>query len=571
MLTHSLTHPPCAAHARVRRHAYTSTVADVYARAARSSGREVFFLTGTDEHGLKVEQSAAARGVAPQALADENSAAFRAVMTALNISFDHFIRTTDDAHVRQVSALVQRLCDSGDAYLGTFEGWYDAGQEEYYAEQKAKDLEYKSPINGKPLVRATEENYYFRLSAYSERLLALFEARPDFVRPPARRNEMLARLRDGLSDVPISRTNFSWGIPFLSDERHVIYVWIDALLNYATALGLGEAEGHPTREARAHFWPAQLHVMAKEIAWFHAVIWPAMLMALNLPLPATVYAHGFWIRDGMKMSKSLGNFVDLASMQRYINAYGLDSFRYYLIVDGPLGATDANFSAERLQDVYSAELVNTLGNSASRVTAMIGKYFDGVVPTELDAASGARIVTALGGGVDWPARAAAAAATAADAYESLDLATAARAGVRLVTDVDVFIQATEPFKIAKDETRMAELGAILYQCLEALRIAGVLLAPVLPVKMAELNLALCGADVAAAAAADALPTAQRVAWGGLRVGTRVEKLALFPRVESPDAAEIAAAAAAAAPVVAKKGAKLPKKDKAAVPPPAASS
>jgi methionine--tRNA ligase len=542
----------------------------VYARAARSAGRDVFFLTGTDEHGLKVEQSAASRGVSPQALADENSAAFRAVMTALNISFDHFIRTTDEAHLRQVSALVTRLRDSGAAYLGTFEGWYDAGQEEYYAEQKAKDLDYKSPINGKPLVRATEENYYFRLSAYSERLLALFEARPDFVRPAARRNEMLARLRDGLSDVPISRTNFSWGIPFPGDERHVIYVWIDALLNYATALGLGEPDAHPTREARAHFWPAQLHVMAKEIAWFHAVIWPAMLMALQLPLPATVYAHGFWIRDGMKMSKSLGNFVDLAAMQRYIDAYGLDAFRYYLVVDGPLGATDANFSAERLQDVYASELGNTLGNSASRVTAMIGKYFDGIIPSERDAASGQRIVTAAAGAgsVDWPARAAAASDAAAAAYEALDLETAARAGVRLVMDVDVFIQATEPFKIAKDASRTAELGAILYQCLEALRIAGVLLAPVMPVKMAELNLALCGADVAAAAAAEAVPTPARVAWGGLRAGTRVEKLALFPRVESPDAAAIAAAAAAAAPPAAKKGAKLPKKDKAA---PAASS
>jgi hypothetical protein len=316
-------------------------VADVFARAARAAGRDVFFLTGTDEHGLKVEQSAAARGVPPQQLADENSAAFRAVMTGLNISFDHFIRTTDAAHMRQVAALVARLQASGAVYLGTFEGWYDAGQEEYHSEMKAKDLDYKSPITGKPLVRATEENYYFRLSAYQEPLLALFEAQPDFVQPPARRNEMLGRLREGLTDVPISRTNFSWGIPMPGDERHVIYVWIDALLNYITALGLGEPAGEPVRAAREHYWPASVHVMAKEIAWFHAVIWPAMLMALQLPLPARVYAHAFWIRDGMKMSKSLGNFVDLVAMQRYTDAYGLDAFRYFLILDGPLGANGA--------------------------------------------------------------------------------------------------------------------------------------------------------------------------------------------------------------------------------------
>ena len=307
-----------------RRHAYTSTVADVYARAARATGRPTFFLTGTDEHGLKVEQSAAARGVPPQQLADENSAAFRAVMTGLNISFDDFWRTTDVAHTRQVQALVSRLQASGAVYLGEFEGWYDAGQEEYYAEMKAKELDYKSPISGKPLVRAREENYYFRLSAFQGRLEA-----------------MLGRLKEGLSDVPISRTNFRWGIPMPGDERHVIYVWIDALLNYVTALGLGEAPGEARREARQRFWPATLHVMAKEIAWFHAVIWPAMLMALELPLPRAVYAHGFWIRDGVKMSKSLGNFVDLTAIKRYTDAYGLDAFRYFLIVDGPGAANGA--------------------------------------------------------------------------------------------------------------------------------------------------------------------------------------------------------------------------------------
>ena len=522
-----------------RRHAYTSTVADVYARFSRSSGRDTFFLTGTDEHGLKVEQSAAAKGVTPQALADENSASFRAVMTELNISFDHFIRTTDADHTRQVAALVQRLRDTGAAYLGTFEGWYDAGQEEYFAENKAKELEYKSPVTGRDLVRATEENYYFRLSAFQDRLLQLYDTHPQFLQPSSRRNEMLARIREGLQDVPISRTNFSWGIPMPGDSRHVIYVWIDALFNYITALGLGDGPDSPLRARRQAYWPASVHIMAKEIAWFHAVIWPAMLMALELPLPGKVYAHSFWIRDGMKMSKSLGNFVDLATMQRYIACYGLDAFRYYLVVDGPLGATDANFSSERLHDIYTADLVNTLGNCASRVTAMIGKYYDGATPGETDPTTGQRVaVTTITGApaLDWPARAAVAADTCLSAYEALDLATAARAAVALVTEVDVYIQSTEPFKMAKDDSRRAELGAILYHSMEAVRIAGALLSPVLPTKMQELALAL-GEDTAQ-------PLGSRVTWGGLPPGRLLPKLALFPRVDSPDAAPPAASAPA---------------------------
>ena len=533
----------------VRSHAYTSTVADVYARYSRLSNRDVFFLTGTDEHGQKVEQSAAARGVSPQQLADTNSAAFREVAGWLNVSYDCFHRTSSPAHVRQVGALVERLLVKGDAYLGTFSGWYDAGQEEYVAEEKARELGYKSPVTGRELVRAEEENYYFRLSAFQGRLLELFESRPDFVQPPGRRNEMLARLREGLQDVPISRTNFSWGIPVPSDPRHVIYVWIDALLNYITALGLGEAAGGAEAAeaaARARFWPATVHIMAKEIAWFHSVIWPALLMALELPLPGKVYAHAFWIRDGVKMSKSLGNFVDLEAMRRYTDAYGLDAFRYYLVVDGPMGATDANFSAERLQDIYSAELVNTLGNCGSRVTAMVGKYFEGVLPGELDAQGGRILASASD--QDWPARAAQASAEACAAYEALELGEAARAALRLVTCVDVFVQTTEPFRLAKDPARTAELGAILYQCMEALRIAGLLLAPIMPTKMGQLAEALGQAPALTGAgeAGGALPLAEQLRWGGLRPGQRLEKLALFPRVDSPDA-EAAPAPATAKP------------------------
>ena len=347
-------------------HAYTTTICDIYARFMRFAGRDVFFLTGTDEHGLKVEKSAAARGISPQALADENAAEFRRVMTSLALTFDDFIRTTDADHVRQVQAFVTRLMEADAVYLGEFEGWYDEGQEEYHTENRARELDYKSPVTGKPLVRAREKNYYFRLSAFQERLEKLFEAQPEFVRPPARRNEVLGRLREGLADVPISRTNFTWGVAMPNDPEHVIYVWIDALMNYATALGLGD----PSSEryaARSQYWPPDYHVIGKEILWFHAVIWPAILMALDLPLPRCVYAHSFWIREGRKMSKDLGNFIDLATIEQYIERYGLDAWRYYMVMQGPLGATDADFADSHFHEVYNTDLVNTVGNCLSRV------------------------------------------------------------------------------------------------------------------------------------------------------------------------------------------------------------
>src|SRR5690606_5380805 len=280
-------------------HVYTTTVCDVYARFMRFAGNDVFFLTGTDEHGLKVEKSAQARGISPQQLADENAAEFQRVLSMFSLTNNDFIRTTNPNHERQVQLFVQRLLDSGDIYLGQFEGWYDEGQEEYYTETKAKELDYKSPISKKPLVRAKEQNYYFRRSAYQSRLEELFAQRPEFVRPEARRNEILGRLREGLQDVPLSRTNFTWGIQMPNDPQHVIYVWIDALFNYITALGLAEPESE-TYQQRSKYWPATYHVIGKEILWFHAVVWPAMLMALGIELPRCVYAHSFWISEGQK-------------------------------------------------------------------------------------------------------------------------------------------------------------------------------------------------------------------------------------------------------------------------------
>jgi methionyl-tRNA synthetase len=510
-------------------HAYTTTVCDVYARFMRFLGRDVFFLTGTDEHGVKVEKSAHAHNVSPQAWADQNAAEFQKVLSIFNLTNDDFIRTTQPRHVRQVQAFVKRLLESGAVYLGEFEGWYDEGQEEYYTETKAKDVGFKSPISGRALVRATEKNYFFRLSAFQHHLEELFKRQPDFVRPEARRNEVLGRLREGLQDFPISRTNFTWGIQVPGQEEHVIWVWIDALLNYITALGLGEP-GSIEGNNRWKYWPATYHVVGKEILWFHAVVWPAMLMALELPLPQCIYAHSFWIADGQKMSKTLGNFVDLPTIERYLSTYGLDAWRYYMITQGPLGAQDADFSAKHFHDIYTNDLVNTVGNCASRVTAMIEKYFGGNVPSEAD--NGARIVV---NGYDWPHHAAAMIEEAALAMERLDLGGAAAAAIALIRKLDGFINETEPFKIAKDDAQRPRLAAVLYQCAEVVRIASLPLWAVMPERMAGLWKAL-GQPTGPSGAT----LRDRAAWGTLKPGTSTQKVALFPRIQ----ADLSAAAPA---------------------------
>lgn len=532
-------------------HAYTTTLCDVWARAMRFVGRDVFFLTGTDEHGLKVEQSATARGISPQALADENAAEFERVLSTFDLTNDDFIRTTQPRHERQVQEFVRRLVASGDVYLGTFEGWYDEGQEEYHTETKAKELEYRSPISGRPLVRATEENYYFRLSRYADFLQKHFADHPDFVRPEGRRNEVLGRLAAGLQDVPITRTNFRWGIPMPGDapgdERHVIYVWIDALFNYITALELGT----PGAVERAKYWPASFHVIGKEILWFHAVIWPALLKALDLPLPRCVYAHSFWISEGQKMSKSLGNFIDLPSIQRYVDTYSLDAWRWYMITQGPLEATDADFSAKHFHEIYTADLVNTFANCASRVSAMIGKYFGGKLPERgpsqsappetkylknpqvgmqppyLELAEGLEADTTrlLGRslGLDGPGE-----------YGALRLREAARSGLEIVRLVDEFVNLTQPFKLFKPIShavelaipgKMAALADLLCACAEGVCRAAIALHPVMPAKCEEV-LASFGTS---------LNDWRDGKWQQLRLpaGSRVVKCSPFLRLPAP--------------------------------------
>jgi methionine--tRNA ligase len=334
--------------------------------------------------------------------------------------------------------------------------------------------------------------------------------------PEGRRNEVLGRLREGLQDVPISRTNFTWGIPMPDDSEHVIYVWIDALFNYITALGLGNKDNNQC-EDRNMFWPATYHVIGKEILWFHAVIWPAILLALELPLPRCIYAHSFWISEGRKMSKSLDNYIDLETIESYVDQYSMDAWRYYLATQGPLGATDADFTADRFHEIYTAHLVNTVGNCCSRVTAMIEKYFEGVVPSEQF--ENERIIV---GAVDWPARCMQAVEVWERSMEQFAIGQAGETAMGLIRDVDLFINDTAPFTLAKDETRRDELGAILYQCLEVLRIASNLLFPLMPEKMKEFHEAICY---------EHLVGEDKIAWGGTKQGTLISKIALFPRVD----------------------------------------
>ena len=489
-------------------HIFTTTLCDAWARAMRMQNRDVFFLTGTDEHGVKVEKSAAEHSVTPQAWADTNAAEFKRVLSLFQLTNTDFIRTTEPRHERQVQAFIERLQKSGALYKGSFEGWYDEGQEEYLTETRAKECEYKSSISGKPLVRAQEQNWYFKLSAFSDRLKAHFESHPHFVQPSARMNEVVGRLREGLQDVPMTRTNFTWGIPMPGDPGHVIYVWIDALFNYITALDYTDAS---EKNPRARYWPADWHVIGKEILWFHAVIWPAMLMALELPLPTNIHAHSFWISEGKKMSKSLGNFIDLPTIEKYIARYGLDAWRWFMLTRGPIDATDADFRAVAFHETYTADLVNTVGNCSSRVTAMIVKTFNGQMPQDIER------------GGAWPARCQQAVADWEKHFAQFQLADAAEDAMKLLRDVDLFINQTEPFKLAKDPAQRERVASILAQCLESVRIALLLLEPFLPQKMSEFSAQL-------GMAADA-PWNIRSQWGQLQPGAAVNKVALYPRVE----------------------------------------
>ncbi len=498
-------------------HIYTTMIADVIARYHRLAGRDVFFLTGTDEHGKKVADAAREQGQTPQQYVDAIAAEFQQTFDRLGMTHDDFIRTTQQRHESRLAVYVQALKDTGDVYLGEYEGWYDEGQEEYVTETNARASDYKSAVSGRPLTRVKEKNYFFALSKYQDRLIAYIEAHPAFIAPEARRNEVLARVRAGLNDVAITRSTEPWGVPMPGDPEHSIYVWIDALFNYLTAIEAND---------RADLWPADVHLIGKEILWFHAVIWPAMLMALDKPLFRTLYAHSFWIAEGQKMSKSLGNFIDLEKLDGYVETFGLDALRYYLTTHGPMGATDADFAEAKFIDVYNSDLANTVGNCANRVTNMIGRYFEGRVPA--NAGHGLE-------GVALVRRAVGAAVEEADGdMWALELSGYCERAMGVVRAIDRCIEIEEPFKLAKDPANKEQVGTILYNCAEALRIASLLLWPVMPERMEELWRRLgCGRYAEAVANKGRGELAAWVKWGGLEPGTAIEKgAALFPRHEA---------------------------------------
>lgn len=504
-------------------HGYTTVAVDTLARWHRQAGDDAWMLTGTDEHGQKMLRAAAANGVTPQAWVDRLVAeSWLPQLQTLDVANDDFIRTTQQRHERNVQVFFQKLYDAGYIYAGEYEALYCVGCEEFKPESEIVDG--TGPFEGlkvcaihsKPLELLQEKNYFFKLSEFQGRLLELYRTRPDFVRPDSARNEVVSFVSQGLKDLSISRSTFDWGIPLPWDESHVIYVWVDALLNYATAIGYGADQ-----ETFDRRWPGY-HVVGKDILRFHAVIWPAMLMAAGLEVPKGVFAHGWLLVGGEKMSKS--KLTGIAPTE-ITDVFGSDAYRFYFLSAIAFGQ-DGSFSWEDLSARYQAELANGFGNLASRTVAMIEKYFDGVVPaaaedTEQDLAVQRIVVEA--------------ASKADAAIERFRIDEAIHAIWTIVDELNGYITDNEPWTLAKqsdsgDEERRERLGTVLYTCAEGLRALAVLLSPVMPQATAKLWTALGAEDSLGALTAQPIRDAGR--WGQLPAGTRARTLTpLFPRVE----------------------------------------
>ena len=490
-------------------HAYTTVATDFVSRYHRLRGEKVVFLTGTDEHGKKVPQAAADVGLEPQAFVDDMEGKWREVWELLDISFDDYIRTTEPRHEAAVKKLLTAVHDNGrdDIYLGSYEGLYCVSCEAYYTEDELVDG--NCPIHGRPVEAMSEENYFFRLSAYQDRLLEHYERTPSAIEPEARRNEVLSVIRGGLRDFSISRTSFAWGVPLPWDPKHVCYVWFDALTNYITAAGYADDE-----ERFARTWPADIHFIGKDIVRFHAIYWPAMLMAGGVEPPRQVWAHGFLLVGGEKMSKTKLTGIHPKVL---VDHFGVDAYRYCFMREIQFGQ-DGSFSWESMTDRFNADLANGLGNLASRVLAMIGSYFDGKVP---EAASD-------GAESDLPVVAADAAGRYDEHISRVELSPALGAVWDLVARANQYLVEKEPWAIAKDEARVGELGSVLYASAEVLRILAILIFPIMPRAAASLWQQL---GMGEPLEAQRLPDA--ASWGGLRPGTVVTKgESLFPRVES---------------------------------------
>ncbi|KRE98328.1 methionine--tRNA ligase [Paenibacillus sp. Soil766] len=499
-------------------HAYSTVAGDAMARYKRLQGYNVRYLTGTDEHGQKIERKAQEKGTTPQAFVDHIVSGIKDLWAKLDISYDDFIRTTEDRHKDAVAKIFQRLLDQGDIYLGEYEGWYCIPDESFFLESKLVDG--KCPDCGRPVEKMKEQTYFFRMSKYADRLVQYYEENPDFIQPESRKNEMLNNfIKPGLEDLAVSRTTFDWGIKVPGDPKHVIYVWIDALSNYITALGYGSDDETIFKT----YWPADVHLMSKEIVRFHTIYWPIMLMALDLPLPKKVFAHGWLLMKDGKMSKSKGNVVDPVTL---IDRYGLDALRYYLMREVPFGA-DGTFTPESFVERVNHDLANDLGNLLNRTIVMIDKYFAGSIPayipgaTEFDESLLETVRTTV--------------TKYEESMEKMEFSIALSAVWQLISRTNKYIDETQPWSMVKDEAKRDTLGSVMYVLAESQRISSVLLRPFLT-KTPELIWAQLGL------AAEDLP--RLTAWesvqsfGHLPTGTKVQKgEPMFPRLDV--AAEVA--------------------------------